>query len=65
MTTLTSMIRPAAAPVFHVRSGLSAIRGLVVFCISAIIAISFVFDVAAGYQSHPRNQLVQQAHYVT
>jgi hypothetical protein len=64
MTTLTSLIRPADAPVFRVRSGLSAIRGLVVFCISAVLAFSFVFDVAAGYHSHPRNQHVQQALYV-
>lgn len=62
MTTLTWMIRPAAGdPAFRVTTRLPAIRGLVVLCISALMAAGFVFDVASGPQPQPETQLVQQA----
>jgi hypothetical protein len=69
MTTLTSLIRPAAAPSFQVASPVSALRGLVVFCLSAVIAAGFVLDLAGGRTgeapAQPRNQLVQQASSLT
>jgi hypothetical protein len=63
MTPLTPTIRPAAA--FHATSRFSAVRGLVVFCVSAIIAASFVFDVASGWRAQPKIQAVQQASFLS
>lgn len=64
--TLISLIRPAApAPAFQVSSGRSLLRGLAVVCLSAIIAAGFVLDVAGGARSQPRDQVVQQAIYLT
>ena len=48
MTTLTSLIRPAAAPAFLLSSGRPTLRGLVVVCLSALVAAGFVLDVAGG-----------------
>jgi hypothetical protein len=64
MTTLTSPTH-SAAPAFHVTSRGSSLRGVVVFCLSAVIAAGFVLDVAGGWSgqapAQPRNQLVHQA----
>jgi hypothetical protein len=60
MTTLTSLIRPAA-PAFSQPARRPVLRGLVVICVSALIAAGFVLDVAGGARSRPRNQVVQQA----
>jgi hypothetical protein len=60
MTTQTASHEPSA-PTFHLRSRsrLSVIRGLVVFCLSALIAAGFLLDVAGGVRPKaPAAQLV-------
>lgn len=64
MTTLTSISQPAA-PAFRVASPLHALRGLVVFLLSATIAAAFILDVAGAPRAQPKAQVVQQALYLT
>lgn len=64
MTTLTSLIRPAA-PRFPVVSRRPALRGLVVFCMSALVTAAFVLDVARGAAPRPERLVAQQAVQLT
>ncbi len=72
MTTLTSLLRPsapAAAPAFRATVRFPAVRSLFVLGVSALVAVTFVLDVASGgsvsERSQPQHRLVQQASYLT
>lgn len=58
MTTLTSLIHPAT-PAVRATSWRPALRGLVVFCVSAIVAAGFLLDVAGGAKARPERQAAQ------
>jgi len=61
MTTLTSLIRPAATPAFAAPARRPVLRGLVVTCLSILVAAGFLLDVAGAARPQPRSQAIQQA----
>jgi hypothetical protein len=58
MTTLTSLIRPAT-PAVRATSFRPALRGLVVFCVSAVVTAAFILDVASGVKPRPGRQVAR------
>lgn len=48
-------------PTFRVASRLFALRGLVVFCVTALIAAAFLIDVSGGARRAPRTDQVERA----